>query len=406
MGTAAETEDRRTERQVDAVLRRIRESDPQLRDLLALYLFVKAALILVALLGNHLLPFNWQLYTENLVQDLQGLPEVFRPFNTWDTQHYLLLSQRGYGVNPMSNAFYPLFPYLIWVFTPFFFNKGLIAAWVIANAVSLLVPVYMYKLCCLFWTREQAFRSTVLLLAFPTAFFLSTAYSESLYLAIGLMAFYYLFTQDVWKSCVLCFLFPLARAQALLFLVPLTIIFFQSAVNGKGDAHARVTSAARTFLPPMIATVLGMAVYFGFCWWQLGGPFEGLKAQQLYVSNNSLGNVVRLDRWFTSNFVNITLQLHGYANSMIDRAAFILCAPLLVGVYRTQNKALFAYAALTLLIPAFAGTFMSYTRVLMVVFPLSIYLGTRAIRTEYLAIPMFAVQVLFYLLHTGGYWVA
>ena len=33
-------------------------------------------------------------------------------------------------------------------------------------------------------------------------------------------------------------------------------------------------------------------------------------------------------------------------------------------------------------------------------------LKMRRFKTEYLAVPMFALQVLFYLLHTGGYWVA
>ncbi len=91
---------------------------------------------------------------------------------------------------------------------------------------------------------------------------------------------------------------------------------------------------------------------------------------------------------------------------MIDRAVFILSALLLVGVYRTQNKALFIYAVITLLVPALAGTFMSQTRMVLAVFPIFMYLGVLLMRSELVAIPMFALQVLFYLLHTGGYWVA
>jgi hypothetical protein len=284
-------------------------------------------------------------YNANLVLDIQDLPAVFRAFNTWDTQHYMLLSQRGYGVNPMSNAFYPLYPYLIWIFTPLFFNKGLIAAYVIANLFSLLVPVYMYKLCCLFWTKEQAFRSTVLLLAFPTAFFMSVAFTESLYLSLCLMAFYYLFTEDVRKACVLCFLLPLVRAQSLLFVVPIGVMFMQVALTGalvpaRGGAKRPLRSsranrihAARTLLPPAFATLMGMAAYFVFCQWQLGGFLEGMKAQQVNISKYSLANVLMVHRWFMTNFVDITLQLHSYKSSMIDRAAFILCAPILIGVY-------------------------------------------------------------------------
>jgi Mannosyltransferase (PIG-V) len=387
-------------------LKSILENDSRLLHLIVIYLAIKGGLVLAALLGNQLLPFNWQLYNVNLVLDVQNLPNIFRAFNTWDTQHYLFLAQRGYGVNPMSNAFYPLYPFLIRIFTPVFFNHGLIAAWCIANLFSLLVPVYMYKLCCLFWTKDQAFKSTVILLAFPTAFFMSSAYTEALYLSICLMAFYYLFKKDVWKASVLCFLLPLVRAQALLFLLPIGVMFFQAIFSKKAALSENLKYACRFFLPPAFATMLGMFAYFAFCRWQLGGFLAGMNAQQLFVAKNSLGNLIELPHWFINNFVNIHLSLHSYTTSIIDRSAFILCAPFLIGIYRTQNKALFAYAAANLLVPALAGSFMSYTRFLLAVFPLFIYVGTRFKRPEFAAIPMFALQVLFYLLHTGGYWFA
>jgi hypothetical protein len=65
------------------------------------------------------------------------------------------------------------------------------------------------------------------------------------------------------------------------------------------------------------------------------------------------------------------------------------------------------YAAVSMLVPALSGTFMSYTRYLLVVFPLFMYLGIRFPKSVYyLAPPMFALQILFYVIHTGGYWVA
>jgi hypothetical protein len=220
------------------------------------------------------------------------------------------------------------------------------------------------------------------------------------------MAFYYVLKGDTPKACVFCFLFPLVRAQALLFVAPLGVLFLQAVFDGKAPARENLRYAARTFLLPAGATVLGMVAYFAFCRWQLGGFGSGLDAQQLYVARKSLGNMLHPSRWFVDNFLDIHLQLHSYTSSIIDRAAFVICLPLLVGVYRTQNMALFAYAALTMLVPALAGTFMSYTRMLLVVFPLCMYLGVRVPRFEYLAIPMFALQVLLYLMHTGGYWVA
>ena len=81
-------------------LRVISQSDPRLLDLARLYVAIKLALIVVALLGNQLLPFNWHLYNTNLVLDIQNLPDVFRAFNTWDAQHYLCCHKEGMGSTP------------------------------------------------------------------------------------------------------------------------------------------------------------------------------------------------------------------------------------------------------------------------------------------------------------------
>lgn len=381
--------------------------DARATRLLVLFLSIKAGLILVALFGNQLVPFNWPLYQVNIVLDVDNLPPIFRAFNTWDTQHYLLLAKVGYGVNPMSNAFFPLYPLLIRGFTPLFLGRDLLAALFVSNVASLFVPVFMYRLGCVFFSRAAAFRATLLLLVFPTAFFLTVAYSEALYLSLTLAAFYYLFRGQSLKASLVCFFLPLARAQALLFVVPIGILFLRDAWERQGELRDRVMPPARRYFPPLAATMLGMAAYLGICRWQLGGYMAGLNAQNHYIAQNSLANLFSPVAWFARNFTQQPLHLHGFVNSLIDRGAFLLAVPLLIGVFRHQHKALFSFAALTMLIPAFAGTFMSYTRMLLPVFPLFLYLGVRVRNSGYLLAPIFmALQVLLFLLHTTGRWVA
>lgn len=374
--------------------------------LVVVFLSLKAGLLAVALLASKAVPFNSAIYRLNIVFELQGLPPAFRAFNTWDTQHYLLLATSGYGVNPMSNAFFPLYPFLIRLFTPLFAGRALLSALFVANVASLFVPVSMYRLCRLFFDRTAAFRATLLLLAFPTAFYLTVAYTEPLYLALTLAAFYYLLSGEMTKAAIVCFFLPLARAQALLFVIPIGILLVQDAHSRAGDLRARVLPAVGRYAAPLAATILGMVAYLSICRWQLGGFMAGLDAQRLYVANNSLGNLLSPAAWYHRNF-DVPLELHGYTNSWLDRGAFLLAVPVLVGVYRREHKALFAYAAVTMLIPAFAGTFMSYTRMLLPVFPLFIYLGARFRHPVFVLGPIFlALQVLLFVLHTSGYWVA
>ncbi|MEO7223375.1 MAG: hypothetical protein ABIY37_12965, partial [Devosia sp.] len=79
-------------------------ADPNLLYIVAIFIALKAGLLAVILLGAQLLPYNASLQGYNTAFPLPGLPDVVRPFYTWDTQHYLLLAMQGYGTNAFSNA--------------------------------------------------------------------------------------------------------------------------------------------------------------------------------------------------------------------------------------------------------------------------------------------------------------
>jgi hypothetical protein len=381
-------------------------TDRRLRDLVLGFLALKVGFVIVAYLAGHLLPLDAALIQANGVYPISGVPDWFRAFATWDTGNYLSLAEKGYGQGPGTDTFFPLYPFLIYELKPLFLGSTLVSAWVIANAVSLLVPVYMYKLGCLFWSREKAFRSVVLLLAFPMAFFLSTAYSESLFLALVLMAFYFLFTERVYAAAACCLLVPLTRPPGLMFAVPVLVVALQAAFAKGVDRPEAVRHAVRTYWLPLLAAVAGVLVYLGFSAHSIGSPLGGLQAQSYYINGNSLGNVLKPIAWFQDNFINADLVMSGYINGWPERIAFLVFLPVLVGVVVTQNKAFATFAVLYFLVPAMSGHLMSYTRFVLVVFPLFFFLGTRKRWVIYLAAPMFCVQLMYYIMHVNAYWVA
>jgi hypothetical protein len=376
--------------------------DPTELYLVWVFLAIKAGLLAVVLLWVQLLPIDRSVLPDAQLPMFGDLPRYLRPFLTWDTNHYILLAVEGYGVNDFSNAFYPLYPLAIRYLSPLFLGNSLAAAWVISNAVSLLIPIYMYRVANLFWPAAQSRKVVLVLLAFPTAFFLSVAYAEAICLALCLAAFYYLLTKQVWTASLICFLLPLSLAQGSLFALPVLALFLQAALGPQGNWR----DAISVYLSPLAATVGGIGAYLLFCYWQLGNPFAGIDAQQYSIANNSIANVLRPGLWFIRNFVLLEPALHSYTTSVIDRTLFVLALPVLIGVWRTQHRAIAVYAVVTLLVPALAGNFMSYSRHLMLVFPLSMYLGVKLKHPELLAIPMFALQVLLVVMHTSGVWVA
>jgi hypothetical protein len=111
---------------------------------------------------------------------------LFGTFEHWDAQWFLHVAKDGY--NPVSAAFFPLYPALVhalaWVFRSYLvagtllsLASGGVAAWALAQLARPLLG-------------ESGARDSVLYLAlFPTAFVFTALYSDGLFLALSAVAF-------------------------------------------------------------------------------------------------------------------------------------------------------------------------------------------------------------------------
>ena len=73
------------------------------------------------------------------------------------------------------------------------------------------------------FAEEIASRATIYLLIFPTTFFFSAVYSESLFLALTVGAFYYARTSQWLLACIFAALGTVTRSQGILLALPLLI---------------------------------------------------------------------------------------------------------------------------------------------------------------------------------------
>jgi hypothetical protein len=117
----------------------------------------------------------------------------------WDTGYYLTVAQHGYpahaaaaSVQSGHRAFYafgPLYPFLVRV-THGILGFGYVTSGEIVSTLGLVVALAaLWKLVDLEAGRRAADGSCVLLLAWPSAFFLVAAYPESVTLAAATLAF-------------------------------------------------------------------------------------------------------------------------------------------------------------------------------------------------------------------------
>lgn len=144
-----------------------------LKKLVLIILLFKITIFLVIFLGYIFLPFNGYCYRANFTYPAGEEIGLGTAFKTWDAQHYLFLAEKGYSPDQMSNAFSPLYPFLIKMFRPLLFNNSLAAGLALSNLFSMIATIFFYV-----FVRDQlklpdtaAFNSSLLLLAFPTGSF-------------------------------------------------------------------------------------------------------------------------------------------------------------------------------------------------------------------------------------------
>jgi hypothetical protein len=316
---------------------------------------------------------------------------LIAPAARWDSVWYLSIAHLGY-YSRQSTAFFPLYPLLIRGGTALFGSAILIGA-LISLAAMLAGLVILYRLVALDIGEREA-RVTVALLAFfPTAFFLSAVYTESLYLALSVGAIYSA-RLDRWAwAAFFGALAAATRSSGILILIPLALLYFYGP-----RAHTRAKIATRWSDPrygPARSIVwlglvpLGTVTYMAYLAFAHNDPLAPFQAENVYWGRQFAGLFGAV--WEAAKAVPgevrgawtgrspawglhdpLTVADHG----LID-LGFLLFA--LVGLTASWRRVPFAYFAYTLALlaeglsyPTQADALESLPRYVLVMFPIFI----------------------------------
>lgn len=140
------------------------------------------------------------------------LPEnFFSLWSRWDSEHYLSIAKNGYEQSSLYRlAFFPFYPFLIRIFSPLLFNAET-AGWLISQVSLWGCVIFLHLLTTKELGKKYARNSTYILLFFPTAYFLHSIYTESLFLFCALGTFYFLRSHRWLLTAIFCFFACLTR---------------------------------------------------------------------------------------------------------------------------------------------------------------------------------------------------
>lgn len=356
-------------------------------------------------------PLNQINWNANAFGPYGQIPGLQSAFAAWDGMHYTKLADNFYTQHDLSTAFYPLFPFCIRLLTALGFSS-FTGGMVFSLLFSFLTIHFFRKLSMALLSADDAWRALLLLLSFPTAFYLTAIYTEGLFLTLALSFTYYFLVRRSYACLIPALLLPLTRGQGFI-MVGILIAFLgwsyllpalriRKPINADKPQLALMSSS-------IIAFFIGQLFYLAFMAAKYGDPFIGFKTQQYYIFKYSIANLFQ--PWRLLEILYANWHWFGYARAGVDRLFFILVFLLAVPVFRSRNAyMIFTYLILTG-VPAFMGDLSVFCRMALVIFPIFLYTPSifQTLSTRSFAVLIAAcagIQLFFIARFVNFYWVA
>ncbi len=277
----------------------------------------------------------------------------------WDSFWYLKIVNEGYQYIPgqlSSIAFFPLYPSLIWVLSQIPVFSPALAGWFISILSLGVGLIFLYKLVNEFHPEVDPLLVVTLLLIFPTAFFLNSVYTESLFLTLSVIFFYYLLKKQFILAAVFLSLASLCRINGLFLFVPFGYEYF------------------KTF---------GLKRFINFNLFSFGISSLGILSFMLYqffLFNEPLAFFKSQMEWGRKFAVNSEyfqlLTPASYSNLATDLVFFAVSITIGILILKKLRVSYGLYVLTTVLIAVSTGTLMSVSRFSLILFPIFILIAS------------------------------
>jgi len=350
--------------------------------------------IIIFLGAKYFSTSNQYLYTEKQVVN----PSWLWNRANFDGIHYLDIARKGYGI--YQQAFFPLYPKLIAFLTPFFGNRNLLAGWFLSLIAFYFSLFFFYKLIRLDFKDSVAKRTIVYLLIFPTAFFFSMVYTESLFFLFIIASFYFARTKHWWLAGIFGALASATRLPGIFLFPALLVEWWQQ------------KKLASSFLPILLVP-LGLVYYMRYLAINFGDSLMFIHVQKFFGAGRSADRIILLYQVFWRYFKMLvtveksTLTYFAVIMEFLAAASFLI---LIIFTYLKRWYSYLIFMVLAYITPTLTGTFLSLPRFVLVLFPGFILLSLWSEKYRWLKIlyPLLAIPLLIFclILFTRGFWVA
>lgn len=354
----------------------------------------------------------------------KNLPQWLYSWANFDGAHYLTIINEGYLKTDLIQAFFPGFPLSARVIT----GSGLsplLAGLILSNLAMFLLIIFWFRFLRLTFSKEQAFIGTLILLTFPTSFFLGAFYNESMFMLLTIGAFLAA-AQKRWIITGVLIALATATRVVGIVLVPALLIEIYLQANGANTLSdvwrfvkqkqivISLKTTYKNYWPAIILVLsgsVGLITYMLYLRQNFNDPlyffhvqneFGGFRSEKLIMYPQVV--------WRSLKILATNALSWRYLTYFQEALAGIVGMGALLYALKSVRLSWVIYSIGIMIIPAFTGTFSSMPRYILPAFALMILLTqVLAPRTRLLYVYLIISAILLAIntmLFVQGYWVA
>lgn len=351
-----------------------------------------------------------------------GLPQYIWSWANFDGVHYLTIAKNGYFAQ-FTQAFFPLYPILV----GFFGGRtlaGLIISGLTLSIVSLFCALSVFhKLLSLDYPQRVANWSLLFLLFFPTGYYFGALYTESFFLFLVILSFWFA-RQKNWFLSGICGMFATATRITGIFLLPALLweYLHESRIT---NLESRKNLIIHTFIYPFIQyskfiirspilylVPLGLISYMVYLQTKFGDALYFWHAQSAFGAERAGEQLVfplQVIWRYMKILTSVSLVKEEFWVAFWEfTSLFAGVIGLWIAIKKHIRVSYLIFAWCLLILPLLTGTLSSFPRYILPLFPVYIVLGSLNSRSSRLALLILftLLQIWFSIQFIRGHWVA
>lgn len=380
-----------------------------IKNIILLFIVWRVILFIPILVGNQFIKYREGFDYTSINNFLDKSPSLISkfllsPWANFDGIHYLLIAENGYTVNA---GFFPLFPFIINLASSIFGNNfpfseiQFFLALILVSFFLLCSLIVFYKLIRLDYKTNIAILTIVFILIFPASFFFAAIYSESLFLLLLILSFYFARKRNWLLASFFGMLLTVTRPIGIAIFPALLYEFYLS------EKTFFKTKARSLLLIPL--GIIGYSLYNLQKW---GDALYFINAQGNFQNNREVQHIIlfpqTIFRYFKIFFTVPPTQYEFFV-AILEFSAFIFASVMLYFAWKKKVRISYLiFSLIAFLIPASTGTFSGLPRYILPLFPIFISLAltkNRFVTITYAVISSILLFILL-MLFSKGYFVA